>query len=435
MVKSSLLSRAAWLAAAAFFAGPALAADFSQVAPLPPVAMATVPSWTGIYAGVQAGRAVMQDSERFSVSSPAESPLFELGDGDWALGGFAGAQAQIGERLVVGFEGNAVYRDLALYYADDYSILTSSWTAGVRGRVGVLVTPNALLYATLGWQWAGFESPGRESDGNPPFVDGGLEIGGGIETLLSNRLLLRADLAYVDYGTHIFADEGTPITSNGDIAELIAQIGIGYHFGDSRPAAPVAFAVAPSDWTGPYAGLQAGYGMFNTWEVYNPAYLPAGDPDRTAGGRGPAGGAFAGFDLAVGDRFVAGFEASGTLRQIVELFAGEDQLTSKWAAGIGGRAGVLVTPTTLFYGSLGWQWAGFRYAAFAGYPGGEGEWTANGPRVGMGIESLIGANLFVRADLGYAWYPERTFYLSDHTPALETEIYELTGMLGVGVHL
>jgi outer membrane immunogenic protein len=114
-------------------------------------------SWQGMYAGFHLG----------------------YGDAGFDLDGFIGG-AQIGYNwqrglIVYGWEADATFSDMN--FADVISI---DWMASVRGRVGYLVQPNLLAYATGGLGIVGFSVspsvPGFGDDTDTDFVIGvGLE--------------------------------------------------------------------------------------------------------------------------------------------------------------------------------------------------------------------------------------------------------------------
>ena len=153
-----------------------LAADMPLKAP-PPSAPAVF-SWSGGFVGVNAGYGWSSSSANIVTSDPA-SELFITNipfSGTFASsfhqnGGLAGAQAgynwQIGPNWIAGFEtdiqyahitGNSthtIFLDPAAFGTTFPFIVNSQrglldWFGTVRGRVGVLVNPNMMVYGTGG---------------------------------------------------------------------------------------------------------------------------------------------------------------------------------------------------------------------------------------------------------------------------------------------
>lgn len=97
--------------------------------------------------------------------------------------------------------------------AFDGSSVKLGWDGSVRGRVGYLFTPTWLVYATGGvaWQHVDINATCNGSFFNASWCVAvrnetisttavGWTVGGGIETLLWNNWLLRAEYRYADYG-------------------------------------------------------------------------------------------------------------------------------------------------------------------------------------------------------------------------------------------
>jgi outer membrane immunogenic protein len=97
---------------------------------------------------------------------------------------------------------------------DDSFTVKTNWDASLRARLGFLVTPSTLLYATGGVAWLGIEqtsvcgpTDSCTSFGFRPNVINhsdtltGWTIGGGMETMLWRNWLLRAEYRYADFGS------------------------------------------------------------------------------------------------------------------------------------------------------------------------------------------------------------------------------------------
>jgi outer membrane immunogenic protein len=176
---------------AAFFLAasvlPAFAGDM-PVKARPPVA-APVASWTGFYAGLNAGYGWGDASSTNNPVDPASQEFFSpsLGFGPtdfntsfrqegWIAGGQAGYNWQFSSRGVVGIEADLQYADVKGagsrraflnpdFFSNDFGFDSIGerrlqWFGTVRGRLGFLATPSLLLYGTGGLAYGETQSRG-----------------------------------------------------------------------------------------------------------------------------------------------------------------------------------------------------------------------------------------------------------------------------------
>jgi outer membrane immunogenic protein len=148
---------------------------------------------------------------------------------------------------VTGFPGPGV----------DSATVKLGWDASARARLGYLVQPGVLVFATGGVAWQSVETTGlcRHSAPDPqctlaagtPFdeqsdseVRTGWTVGLGIETHLAGNWLFRCEYRYADFGTmhgvFDFAAAGVPAGSDTlryDLAVRThaATVGLAYKFG------------------------------------------------------------------------------------------------------------------------------------------------------------------------------------------------------------
>lgn len=223
--------------------GSALAADLPvRVAAPAPVMALPVMTWTGFYVGAAIG----------GVASETKSTLnnfedFNISMTQLSAGGYAGYNYQMAS-FVVGIEGDlsARFGKEAILESFNHQ-LQSNWDASVRLRLGYLVTPRALVYATGGVAFANYGvDRGSCSDcapygsSNPFGSRTGWTVGGGIEYALDNNWHLKAEYLYADYGNKsVSYDQGkgsisTKITSN------TVRAGLSYRFGGTSSAPVMA---------------------------------------------------------------------------------------------------------------------------------------------------------------------------------------------------
>jgi outer membrane immunogenic protein len=248
----------------------AFAADLP--APVPAYSKAPVPvappaSWTGFYLGSGLG------SRSANVSEQTLSATFTAGSRDVAnlmdasncssfvcgtpqsldhtafrFSPYFGYNWQVGSQWLAGLEGDVGFGSktstingaplpgaggfsFANSLGDSFAVKTS-WDASARARVGYLVTPDLLVYATGGAAWQRVEAtstcgPHNELScvGNSFFgfnalftnsvTDArtklGWTVGGGIETMAWGHWLLRGEFRYSDFGTLTNTDVRTDL--------------------------------------------------------------------------------------------------------------------------------------------------------------------------------------------------------------------------------
>ena len=125
-----------------------------------------------------------------------------------------------------------------------------SWLATIRGRVGVTVTPNFLIYGTGGVAFGDVRSATNvaftsTTDAYSGSIDNtrvGWTAGAGGEWMFAPKWSLKAEYLYVDLGTASYTNACvtavctafvSPPTYQTDLRvhEHIARIGVNYHLG------------------------------------------------------------------------------------------------------------------------------------------------------------------------------------------------------------
>jgi outer membrane immunogenic protein len=234
-------------AALAAFAGSAIAADL----PARPVYKAPPPppvyGWTGFYAGVNLGYSWGKLSNDFNVNSIGVYSEGQQMNG--VIGGFQwGYNWQFGnwvlgtesDFMLTGERGSTNY----CLNAGCTSYATAShrlpWVGTGRTRLGLLATPNILLYATGGVAYGQIRSDYTSTVGGAigtlSFRDTrvGWTVGAGIEGMVAPNWLLRAEYLYVDLGNDriTYADTaGNTFNQNRRFNDSIARAAISYKFG------------------------------------------------------------------------------------------------------------------------------------------------------------------------------------------------------------
>ena len=428
----------------------ALAADIEASALKTPTPTVTASSWTGFYLGAGVGMrsteadVTVPNVTRFGVDLPsvcaalASSIGFTcfandpLNDTAFRLGSYIGFNWQIGRQWVVGIEGDAGFASKTttvsgLYYpvtgsgngvaSDTFSIKTT-WDASARGRIGFLLTPTVLAYATGGAAWVHVEAtsncntnptgdcaPGSLS---PSVITDsttrlGWTIGGGIEAALWPNWIARAEYRYADFGTvtktDVRAGGGVPfpltVTYDLGLRTHTGLFGLAYKFGDPVAAttatpmpvkAPAATVAGAPSWAGPYLGAAVGVRSAVVDATVTDFFLPPDNLASICALLAPDGGCFTsaslnntafrfspylGFNWQIGRQWVAGVEGdfgfagkTATLNGLfypTSFFRTTDatdtfSIKTTWDASARGRIGFLITPTVLAYATGGGAW-------------------------------------------------------------------------------
>jgi opacity protein-like surface antigen len=197
---------------------------------------------------------------------------------------------------------------------------------------------------------------------------------------------------------------------------------------------PVA---APATWAGPYFGMSIGYGHNDSKNNYSDSSGERSSRDESADG-GLVSLVW-GVDCMLRDRVVVGgfidFDWSDINRG-----HDENSMTIDRSFQIGGRLGYLLTQRTMVFATAGYSRAHFDNegwwdidAGGSTFPGEDSNWY-NGYFVGVGLESRIGGNFFLRGEARYADYSSEhtnvgTAFGTSYVDSEDPEIW--TGRLGI----
>jgi len=214
---------------------------------------APVYSWTGCYAGLNAGAAWTRVDQNLTVPAPVNAN-FELGGRETGFtgGGQVGCNWQNAQNWVFGLEGDFNYlsakRSGSFSFAgeDTAGHMESRlrWFATLRGRFGVTLSPT-LIYVTGGAAFGDVTSSvsatgtGEVYAGSYSAIRTGWTVGGGVEHSIDPRWTAKLEYLYYDLGSFSFNVDrvsGTatnvPATwfANGKIDGHILRLGINYRF-------------------------------------------------------------------------------------------------------------------------------------------------------------------------------------------------------------
>lgn len=363
--------------------GSAQAADLSQPAApeKAPVAVPQlVPFWTGFYAGINAGvGAGKYDYSAVIDDVPVTGSLDSSGG---FFGGQIGYNYQFHRNWVAGLEADIDASDIQGRFtgsADPYVTINAgtktNFFGTVRGRIGYLVTPSALLYATGGWAYGQNTSslqldtivPGIEHHSSDTHDKSGWTLGGGLEYALNPSLSAKIEYQYMDLGSNPIASGNLivdPVTIPGSISEKTIiqtiRVGLNYKFGGGVAAGAAvddAAPMAPAKWTGLYIGANGGVGG-NKFDY--PFNIDGFTPSASLTSSGGFGGGQIGYNYEFAPAWVVGAEADidasnieGMLDASALGYSVAVGTKLDWFGTVRGRVGYLLTPSALLYGTGG----------------------------------------------------------------------------------
>jgi len=174
---------------------PAYAADAvmeEPPAPAAPMEEPPVATWTGAYAGLTGGYAFSGRTENETIGNTINTDGF-------LLGGFVGYNYQVGN-IVAGAEA-----DLGYSWEDGSNVGQTS-DSGVEGslraRLGYVVSPAVLLYATAGGAAKDLEVSNGSASENNTMV--GWTAGAGADVMVTDNVFGRIEYRYTDFGSDTF---------------------------------------------------------------------------------------------------------------------------------------------------------------------------------------------------------------------------------------
>ena len=207
----------------------ALAADLpargGALSPVPAFVQNAPFTWTGFYAGLNAGYG-------WGGFNRAANVIMNDTTGG-VLGGQLGYNYQFGS-LVVGVEGDANWSWMSGSRSPAAGVATRGsldWFGTLRGRVG-FAADRALIYATGGY--AGGQVKAGIANIAPPFSEttsswrNGFALGGGIEYAFTNHITAKAEYIYMNLGSQRLFPVNLPTSST--YSASVIRAGVNYKF-------------------------------------------------------------------------------------------------------------------------------------------------------------------------------------------------------------
>jgi outer membrane immunogenic protein len=244
-----------------------------------PVMAPPIFNWTGFYVGLGLGARLDENDWTTTCLAPTAlgtatcpndvfagtsrilnaNPVTFEPDAGFRVSGYVGYNWQF-QNWVLGIEGDFAWADNSATITGipgtwsatfgpglDTASVNDKWDASIRGRAGILVAPQALLYVTGGASWLEKEVSAScagtfpvgwcataqvQSASSTHF---GWTIGGGVEWMLTPNWILRAEYRYSQYEeeTYTFFTAPNPadsFTFTVDAVTHTAYAGIAYKF-------------------------------------------------------------------------------------------------------------------------------------------------------------------------------------------------------------
>jgi outer membrane immunogenic protein len=266
-MKKLLIAAGSLLALAA----PAVAADMRMPMKAPPVAAPIVTSWSGFYIGLNGGYSWgrSRSDATFTAAGvpfvpPAASILSNSLDLNGGLfGGQIGYNWQISNWLI-GLEGDGQWareRGSGTFTCATVALIAAAVIPGVcaagvsapvtqtieafgtvRGRLGLLVTPDVLLYGTGGLAVGSIKTDLALANaagvvavvGSSSTTRVGWTAGAGIEGMFAPHWSAKLEYLYMDFGTLTnslaVAPTGLGVTVSSRVTDNVLRAGVNYHF-------------------------------------------------------------------------------------------------------------------------------------------------------------------------------------------------------------
>ncbi|MEN0001305.1 MAG: outer membrane beta-barrel protein [Pseudomonadota bacterium] len=278
--------------------------------------------------------------------------------------------------------------------------ITADYGFDVFARAGYLVTPQTMAYVLGGYSFQHFNIG---ISGNSSFFDwnsNGFVVGAGIETALTQRIHLKGEYRYSQFGSEDF-DTGGILTV--DPSFHTASLGLTYRFGTPAPTGSFAGAT-PVSFTGFYVGAAAAA----TGLTHNASLPPFPLALNGIGAEGIAGRLQAGYDYEFANGIVAGVQADiayGNITTEGTLTSGGPNgslnIDQEYSWSIVGRLGYKIGPRTMFYGLAGYTEEQYDINVSGGV-GSIFDFRTKGFVAGGGIETAVTEQLFVGLEYRYA---------------------------------
>ena|ERR1700674_53628 len=243
-MKKLLLGRVALIALAA--AGPAVAADLpAQPAYKAPIVAPVIYTWTGCYVGAEGGgtwgRARTDVSTGFRGTND-----FNVSGG--LAGGTVGCNWQVASNWVFGLEGDLSWtnkrgsaNEIPPFAVLAVNTVKERWLGTGRARLGYVVAPQWLIYATGGFAVADVQATVDATALGGPVASSaqtrwGFAAGAGTEWMFAPNWSAKLEYLFVGLQNSQYTWPGTGfIPSNFPLYNHVVRVGVNWHFNWDAP--------------------------------------------------------------------------------------------------------------------------------------------------------------------------------------------------------
>jgi outer membrane immunogenic protein len=144
-----------------------------------------------------------------------------------------GYDQQLSPEWVIGAEGDLSVADTkaSLNFGGFTVEGKSAWNAGLRARAGYLFTPTTMPFLTVGYGWEDRKISSTGGVVNRDITFGGLQIGAGIETLVTSNISARLEYVHTFYQAKTLV---APLTYKPESGRVM--LGVSYKFGGDATA-------------------------------------------------------------------------------------------------------------------------------------------------------------------------------------------------------
>jgi outer membrane immunogenic protein len=376
-------------AAIALLSVPAQAADMPIKAP--PRAAAITTSWAGFYVGGHVGYGIANTAVS-ATDIGLTDRFIGFGGKGYVAGGLAGYNVMLAPRWVAGIEVDGSWQDIetkASFFSGEFLKMSMDWSASVRGRIGLLMTPTSMLFVTGGWSWSELKFTSSLPGESVTRSMNGAQVGFGVETMVTDNWIFRTEYLQSFYND---VDFGSDFISQ-DILKFSPWVGVirSALIYKAGPTTPTAWPDRPPQpvWAGFYIG-----GMVGPWLTNAKLSAPVdGTSLDRVGVTSVCPSALVGYNLMVAPRWIIGVEG-----EIAPNISTSD-IEVEWTGAARGRIGYLITPGVLTYASAGWGTSTIKSIT-------QGGTTISVPRfnaigIGSGVEAAVTDRWRLRADYTY----------------------------------
>jgi opacity protein-like surface antigen len=379
--------------------------------------------FSGFYLGTQLGHGVL--------TTGTWGPRGDGGSDKADMGSFGDSHALFGgwgteiNHWYLGVELDGGDSNASWYHQKDKpdsvtTYVNKNSSVGLSARVGY-VLDGGLLYGKLGGVKTRFDSYYTENQ----FASGafdqshsetGTRFGLGLEIPASRNLFVRTDYSITRYGSYDVpyqsSSSGVTTTEVFDTHDEVFSVGLGWRFGGKRP---VPVTRPATDLRGFYAGANVGHGAVRT--QLNGTHMDTGGGPFNFNGdfanTGMTGGFFAGYGYTF-DQVYVGLEMEadaanfGWYHERNTAGGGGRDFATEMRGSYGSalRVGYVLNNGALLYGRVGVVQTRFNtiYEKGAADAWIDRSDTLNGTRIGLGAETPVSRNAFVRMDYSYTRY-------------------------------